>query len=74
MKFEDSLKRLEEITASLENPETDLEKAVELYEEGMKLEKQASDELGKLQRRIQVVTSSPSDESGSLQIEDYDVK
>ena len=36
-KFEQKLTRMEEISKALSNPETDLQKAVDLYEEGMKL-------------------------------------
>lgn len=37
--FEDSLKRLEEISELLESEESGLEKSIELYEEGIKLSK-----------------------------------
>lgn len=37
--FEDSLKRLQEISEQLESDETGLEKSIELYEEGVKLSK-----------------------------------
>jgi exodeoxyribonuclease VII small subunit len=37
--FEESLKRLQEISELLESDETGLEKSIELYEEGVKLSK-----------------------------------
>ena len=37
MSFESDLKRMEEITELLKNPETGLERSVELYEKGNKL-------------------------------------
>jgi len=39
LSFEDSLKRLEEISNLLESEEAGLEKSIELYEEGIKLSK-----------------------------------
>ena len=56
MKFEEKLKKIEEIAAALQKDDTDLEKAVSLYEEGMKLAKELEAELGKLERRIEIVT------------------
>ena len=37
LSFEESLKKLEKIVEQLESGEIDLEKSVELYEDGMKL-------------------------------------
>lgn len=37
LKFIDKVKRLEDISQELDNEEIDLEKAIELYEEGVKL-------------------------------------
>lgn len=56
MKFEEKLKKVEEITAALQDKNTELEKAVELYEEGMKLAKELETELGSFERRIEIAT------------------
>ena len=45
MSFESDLKRMEEITQLLKNPETGLEKSIELYEEGSRLAKELSKTL-----------------------------
>lgn len=37
MKFEDSVKKLDEIIAALENPDVSLEDSVKLYKEGAEL-------------------------------------
>ncbi len=60
--FENKLKKMESISKQLQNSETELEKAVDLYEEGMKIAKELDDELSKIERRIEIVTSS-SDEN-----------
>jgi exodeoxyribonuclease VII small subunit len=50
--FEASLKRLEAIVESLEEGEVPLEKAVELYEEGITLSKRCSETLRATELRI----------------------
>ena len=45
MKFEDSLSRLEEIINNLENGNVELDRAVVLYEEGVKLLKHCEAKL-----------------------------
>ncbi len=63
MKFEEELKKLEEINTKLQNKETELTKAVELYEEGMKIAKNLDKELSELERRVEIVTSAPGEDS-----------
>ena len=63
MKFEEELKKLEEINTKLQNKETELTKAVELYEEGMKIAKKLDKELSELERRVEIVTSAPGEDS-----------
>ncbi|MGI6485761.1 MAG: exodeoxyribonuclease VII small subunit [Tepidanaerobacteraceae bacterium] len=50
-KFEDAIKRLEEITEKLEQGDLTLEKALSLYEEGIKLTNKCSLLLMKLKGR-----------------------
>lgn len=73
MKFEEKLKKLEEITQTLQNPDTDIAKAVELYEEGMKLAKEADLELSKLERRVEIVTSEPGENPEGVISQTYTV-
>lgn len=60
--FEQKIAKIEEISKQLQNPKTDLEKAVSLYEEGMNLAKEVDKQLSKLERRIEIVTSSYEDD------------
>ena len=52
MSFESDLKRMEEITELLKDPETGLEKSIELYEEGNKLSRSLSKTLEEIQRKV----------------------
>jgi exodeoxyribonuclease VII small subunit len=52
MSFEQRLKRLEEIVHELESDELMLEKALELFEEGVTCLRSASDDLGKVEARV----------------------
>ena len=69
MSFESDLKRMEEITQLLKNPETGLEKSIELYEEGSRLAKELSRTLDQIQRKVEKVTSIDENE---LETEDLD--
>ncbi len=53
IKFEDALKRLEEISEALENDETTLDEMIALYEEGTELAKFCYDELRKAELKIE---------------------
>ncbi|MCR5760658.1 MAG: exodeoxyribonuclease VII small subunit [Sphaerochaetaceae bacterium] len=63
MKFEEELKKLEEINEKLQNRETDLSEAVDLYEKGMKIAKSLDKQLSELERRVEIVTSAPGEDS-----------
>ena len=69
MKFEEKLEKLEQMSREIQNPETDLEKAVSLYEDGMKLASELEKDLSKLERRVEIVTSVPG--SGEVISEPY---
>ena len=58
MSFESDLKRMEEITQLLKNPETGLEKSIELYEEGSRLAKELSKTLDQIQRKVCLLYTS----------------
>jgi len=51
--FERQLKRLEEIVGELESDEIALERALALFEEGVKNLRAATEELGKVEARVQ---------------------
>ncbi len=71
MTFEKRLSRMEEISKALSDPETDLNKAVGLYEEGMKLAGEVDEELSKIERRIEIVTSRPGQSPEGVITEPY---
>jgi len=71
MKFEEALKKLEEIVGKLEQGEVPLEKAIQLYEEGMKLAKFCSGKLEEAEKKIEILTR---DENGNLKKEPFPAK
>ena len=70
MSFESDLKRMEEITQLLKNPETGLEKSIELYEEGSRLAKELSKTLDQIQRKGEKVTSIDENELETVELDD----
>lgn len=52
LSFEDALKKLEKIVSQLEKEDVPLEKAIDFYEEGMKLSKLCDDKLSSAQEKI----------------------
>ena len=63
IKFEQALKKLEEIVAGLENGELNLDAALKKYEEGMKLISLCSKKLEAARKKVEVLTRS---EDGAL--------
>ena len=53
MSFEQRLKRLEQIVGELESDQIDLERALALFEEGVSCLRAATEELGKVEARVQ---------------------
>ncbi len=56
MKFEDALKRLEEIVDTLENGVDELDKIISLFEEGSRLTKYCNEKLEKVENRIETLS------------------
>ena len=71
MTFEQKLARMEEISKALSDQATDLQKAVSLYEEGMKLATEVDTELSGIERRIEIVTSRPGESPQGVLTEEY---
>ncbi|MCF0262402.1 MAG: exodeoxyribonuclease VII small subunit [Sphaerochaetaceae bacterium] len=69
--FEQKLEKMEEISKALADQSTDLQQAVTLYEDGMKLAKEVDEELSKIERRIQIVTSRPGENPDGVITEEY---
>jgi len=55
LSFEEALKRIEQILKQLENKELDLEEAINLYEEGLKLIHFCEEKLKNARTRIEVI-------------------
>ena len=70
MSFESDLKRMEEITELFKNPETGLEKSIELYEEGNKLARSLSKTLEAIQRKVEKVTTLDENELEKEELDD----
>ncbi|HOB35009.1 MAG: exodeoxyribonuclease VII small subunit [Firmicutes bacterium] len=57
MKFEQALNRLEEIVASLEQGETELEEALKLFEEGIGLIRACDKQLKEAEQKLEQLKS-----------------
>lgn len=57
MKFEDALKRLEEIVRSLEGGQSPLDQSLELYEEAVALVKVCNQRLDSAQQKVTMLSS-----------------
>ncbi len=57
MKFEDKIKKLEEIVLKLESGETPIDEAMKLYEEGIALSKELTAILSEAEVKIKNMTS-----------------
>ncbi|AGT44323.1 exodeoxyribonuclease VII small subunit [Treponema pedis] len=58
-KFEDRLERLEEITEKIRDAEVPLEKALSLFEEGIRLAKGLEKDIEKIEGKIEVLLNQP---------------
>lgn len=61
LKFEDRMNRLQEIVEQLERDSIDLDKSIELYQEGLQLSKQLKDELSKFEEKINKLNKESND-------------
>jgi len=67
--FEDSLERLEKIVAAMESGDVPLDKALEMYEEGINISQYCLKELDKAELKLKKLTRKLD---GSFEIEDVD--
>ncbi len=70
IKFEDALKRLDEIVQELEKGNLPLEKSIKLYEEGKGLAQFCSKELEGIEKRIEILKK---DEEGRMRKEPFEL-
>lgn len=69
MSFEKNLTRLEEIVSKLENDRLDLNASLGLFEEGIELLRQASEELNETEVRVKELVERAD---GALELRDLD--
>lgn len=55
LKFEDKMKRLQEIVELLDREDTDLDKSIELYKEGLDLSKDLKKQLSSYESQIEEI-------------------
>lgn len=55
LKFEDKMKRLQEIVELLDDENTDLDKSIELYKEGLDLSKDLKKQLSSYESQIEEI-------------------
>lgn len=61
LKFEDQMKRLQQIVEQLEKENIDLDNSIELYEEGLKLSKTLKSQLEKFEDKISKLNEQSND-------------
>jgi exodeoxyribonuclease VII small subunit len=70
MPYEKSLRRLDEIMASLENEQIGLDESLKLFEEGIELLRSAVAELDKAETRVQMLIEKSG---GGFELREMDV-
>lgn len=60
--FQQAMDRLEEITNALNSSSLELEKAMDLFEEGLKLSKQCSNQLKEFEKRVDQLVEVAEDD------------
>ncbi len=68
-KFEDALKRLEEIVQRLEGGDLPLEDSLKYFEEGVRLSRFLSGKLEEAEKKVEILLK---DEKGKLKAEKFD--
>ncbi len=57
--FEERLKRLEQLSERIREPELALEDAVAMFEEGVKLSKSLEKDLDRIESRVEILLNQP---------------
>lgn len=71
MKFEEALKKLENIVEDLENGNLSLDDALGKYEEGIRLSKMCAKKLEVAKKKVEILLKS---EDGSVELKPFDEK
>ena len=74
IKFEKAMQRLEQIVEDLEKGELDIDKSLEIFEEGIKMSRVCSKKLNEAEAKIEKLTQSQKGELASelFPVEDGD--
>ena len=74
IKFEKAIQRLEKIVDDLEKGELDIDKSLEIFEEGIKMSRVCSKKLNEAEAKIEKLTQSQKGELASelFPVEDED--
>ena len=67
--FEERLERLEDLNEKISEGNIPLEEAVGLFEEGMKLARTLEKDLGKVERKIEMLVNQPETEEEKPNLE-----
>lgn len=73
LKFEDALKKLEKIVDELESGNLDLDKALQKFEEGIRLSRFCNEKLEKTEKKVEMLVKK-TDGSGDFSQELFEPK
>lgn len=59
--FEERLEKLEQLAEQIKDPKLPLEKAVSVFEEGIKLSRSLKQELEAIQGKVEILLNDPED-------------
>ena len=69
IRFEDALKRLEEIVDTLEKGDLSLEKSLKIFEEGVKLSRVCNKMLDKAEKKVEILMQNKNGELEAMPFE-----
>ncbi|MBU0928003.1 MAG: exodeoxyribonuclease VII small subunit [Spirochaetes bacterium] len=70
--FEERLKRLEELSVRIREPDLALEEAIAVFEEGVKLSKGLEKDLEKIEARVEILLNQPTLPDGKPELGLFD--
>ncbi|PKL09591.1 MAG: exodeoxyribonuclease VII small subunit [Spirochaetae bacterium HGW-Spirochaetae-7] len=70
--FEERLRRLEELSERIREPDLALEDAVAVFEEGVKLSKGLEKDLERIESKVEILLNQPSLPDGKLELVLFD--
>jgi exodeoxyribonuclease VII small subunit len=71
-KIEERLGRLEELAEKMRDPELQLEEAVAVFEEGIKLAKGLEKDLDRIQGKVEILLNEPTEAEGKPELGLFD--